>query len=446
MPRGVPASQTVPSVIILGADAVFAALPATPVQLAHACQRLGYASAFPATWGDELIASACLRELAARGADPAIFCTCPNVRERLLRSGEDLAPWMISLVPPPVAVARYLRAAYGASSLHITYAGSCPGARDASIDAQITPAELLALCRERGVSPAGQPQFFEGVIPPDRRRSLSMPGGAPSDSALRDAGGGHYLTELAADDALADLAERMIARSPVLVDLAPHVGCACSGIGDAVGGGDERRDLIALEPPRSREPVLDPTVVVDVALPITSGPRPPTHPAPPTPRRDLDGDGHRPAAPLAAYEQTESSHAVIREYPHGEGARRSTTMIRRRGAAETPAAQLAGASVPRAYLGKRPRRPAVRRPRAVPIDTRRTRAEKELRIDRVVDVADARRPRRTPRSNVIPIPTPTEPQATVPPPPAKRNPGGALDVGAIISFAVSLIGTGVFTR
>ena len=137
---------------------------------------------------------------------------------------------------------------------------------------------------------------------------------------------------------------------------------------------------------------------------------------------------------------------MIREYPHGEGARRSTTMIRRRGAAETPAAQLAGASVPRAYLGKRPRRPAVRRPRAVPIDTRRTRAEKELRIDRVVDVADARRPRRTPRSNVIPIPTPTEPQATVPPPPAKRNPGGALDVGAIISFAVSLIGTGVFTR
>jgi len=447
MPRGAPASQTVPSVIILGADAVFAALPATPVQLAHACQRLGYASAFPATWGDELIAGACLRELGTRGADPAILCACPNVRERLLRSGEDLAPWMISLVPPPVAVARYLRAAYGASTLHITYAGTCPGARDASIDAQITPAELLALCRERGVSPAGQPQFFEGVIPPDRRRSLSMPGGAPSDGALRESGGGHYLTELAADDALADLAERLIARSPVLVDLAPHVGCACSGIGEAVGGGDERRDLIALEPPRSRESMLDPSVVVELAMPLSGGtPRPPTHPSPPAPRRDEESAAHRPSALLPPLEAAERSHAVIREYPHGEVARRPTAMLRRRGASETPAAQLAGVSVPRAYLGKRPRRSSLRRPRTLPIEGRRSRAEKELRIDRVTDGADVRRPRRTPRSNIIPIPTPTEPQEPVPPPPAKRKPGTTLGMGAIIGLALSIVSTGALAR
>jgi hypothetical protein len=447
MPRGMPAPQTVPSVIILGADAVFAALPATPVQLAHACQRLGYASAFPATWGDELIAGACLRELEARGSDPAILCTCPNVRERLLRSGDDLSPWMISLVPPPVAVARYLRAAYGARLLHITYAGSCPGARDAAIDAQISPSDLLALCREHGVSPAGQPQFFEGVIPPDRRRSLSMPGGAPSDGALRETGAGHYITELAADDALADLAERLIARSPVLIDLAPHVGCACSGIGEAVGGGDERRDLIALEPPRSRESMLDPAVLVDLAMPLPNGsPRPPTPPSTRAQRRDVEDAPLRPSAPLPSLEAAESSHAVIREYPHGEIARRPTSVLRRRGASETPAAQLAGVNVPRAYLGKRPRHVGARRARAAQIDGRRSRTEKELRIDRGADIADARRPRRTPRSNVIPIPTPSEPQAPVPPPPSKRKPGTALDLGAIIGLALSIISTGALSR
>jgi len=419
MPRGAPPSSTVPSVIILGADTVFAALPATPVQLAHACHRLGYASAFPASWGDELIAAACLRELEGRGSEPAILCVCPHVRARLLRSGDDLAPWMISLVSPPVAVARYLRAAYGARELHITYAGNCPGAQDPSIDVQVTPAELLAVCRERGVSPAAQPQLFESVLPPDRRRSLSMPGGAPSDGALREHPGGRYLAELSADDAMLELAERLLARSPVLLDLAPHVGCACSGIGDAVGGGDERRDLIALEPPRSREPVLDPTVEVEIAMPMPNvtprapALRPPERPAPPATPVHAG-----PRSSLPSLDSLEATHAVIREYAHGDGARRPPASIRRRPPSDTPAASLEGVSVPRAYLGKRrPKRPR-RSSGATSIASLRQRGDRERRIDRVADVADTRRARRTPRSNVIPIAL--EPPVPVPPPPAKR--------------------------
>jgi hypothetical protein len=33
---------------------------------------------------------------------------------------------MISLVAPPVAAARYLRAAYGVRRRHVTYVGACP--------------------------------------------------------------------------------------------------------------------------------------------------------------------------------------------------------------------------------------------------------------------------------------------------------------------------------
>src|SRR5690348_16284732 len=55
-------STIVPSVpvVILGTDALLAAAPATPVQLAHACLRGGFANVIPASWGDELIASAVL--------------------------------------------------------------------------------------------------------------------------------------------------------------------------------------------------------------------------------------------------------------------------------------------------------------------------------------------------------------------------------------------------
>ncbi len=466
MPRAAVVSPTVPPVIILGADAVFAALPATPVQLAHACQRLGFASVFPASWGDELVAGACLRDLAERGEEPAILCICPRVRDRLLRAGSDLAPWIISLVAPPVAVARYLRSAYGARTLHITYAGTCPGAHDPAIDAQLMPTELLALCRDRGVSPAAQPQLFESVIPPDRRRSLSMPGGAPSDDALRGSARGRVIAELSVDDPLAALADRLIARDPVLLDLAPHIGCACSAVGDAVGGRDERRELMALEPPRSRDAVVDPSVEVELVLPLPwEEPRPVPRVAPmpapapaqrqapapaPTWIRATFTEAIVPvvAAPVAAAAHAslppvvvlpELSHAVIREFPHGAVARHIVTVTRRRGASETPAAAFAGSTVPRAYLAKRPRRRPARRakdPRSS--GPRGSRSDLERRIDREVDLADERRTPRTPRPGIIPIIA--EPPRPVPPPPARRKPGTVL--GAFISVALSIAAVG----
>src|SRR5205814_701446 len=59
-------------IVILGTDALLAAAPATPVQLAHACLRGGYTNVIPASWGDELIASAVIRALPEFAGGPAI--------------------------------------------------------------------------------------------------------------------------------------------------------------------------------------------------------------------------------------------------------------------------------------------------------------------------------------------------------------------------------------
>src|SRR3954466_10916878 len=102
------APQTVP-IVVLGTDALLAASPATPVQLAHACLRAGFANVVPASWGDELIAAAVLRRVPAIGNGPAVQSSWPIVAHRLLSVGGDLRPAMLALVSPPVAIARYVR-------------------------------------------------------------------------------------------------------------------------------------------------------------------------------------------------------------------------------------------------------------------------------------------------------------------------------------------------
>src|SRR5436305_6674271 len=193
MTFGAPDSATsnnarIPSIVILGTDAILAALPATPIQLAHACMLAGYQTVIPASWGDELIAVASLRELRHHGQLPAIQCSCPYVAHRLLAVSTDLRPFLISLVAPPVVLARYLRAAQAHGKLRITYVGRCPGAADEAIDARLTPDELLAIFADRAIVLDEQPQVFDSVIPPDRRRFCSQPGGLPTPETLRSAG------------------------------------------------------------------------------------------------------------------------------------------------------------------------------------------------------------------------------------------------------------------
>src|SRR5205823_5994154 len=224
-----PNNVRIPSIVILGADALLAALPATPIQLAHACMLAGYQNVVPISWGDELIAAASLRALRVHGQLPAIQCSCPHVEHRLLAVGTDLRPFLVSLVTPPVVLARYLRSAHSQGKLRITYVGRCPGAADEAIDARLTPEELLAIFADRQISLEAQPDVFDSVIPPDRRRFRSQPGGLPTAEMLWSASptgaAPRSLVELYGDELPVELAQHLLAGKPVLIDVAPRLGC-----------------------------------------------------------------------------------------------------------------------------------------------------------------------------------------------------------------------------
>ena len=249
--------------IILGADAVLAALPASPVQLAHACQALGFHLAAPATWGDELIAEACLDRLTDYEYPTAVMCSCPLVTERLTRESTMLEPFMLTFDSPPVATARYLRAAFGSQALHITYAGSCPGANHDSIDARLRPSDLLDAFVESGIVLSAQPNCFDALVPLDRRRFYSLPGGLPARDHVEHVANRASI-ELGGEDVVLELTQHLIEETPALLDIALPLGCVCAGVGEHAPRGNPRVGLLTIEPPRARRPVLDQSLQVDV--------------------------------------------------------------------------------------------------------------------------------------------------------------------------------------
>jgi len=286
-PPADPRAPLPPAVVILGNDAQLAARPATPVQLAHACLAAGFRAAIPASWGDELVAAATLGVIESRPVRPVIQCACPHVARRMLAVGTELAANLVSLVAPPVAVAKYLRS-HSPGGIRVTYVGRCPAASDDSIDARLTPEELLAQLAERGIELLEQPEVFESVIPPDRRRHWSQPGGLPAPDQLwnrtrlrAEALGGEELAT--------DVAERVLSRADVLIDIAVASGCVCSGAIRGATAEHARQSIAALEPPRSPTAVIDDRGLSSLDLPIPIAARtlseiaiePSTRPAPP---------------------------------------------------------------------------------------------------------------------------------------------------------------------
>src|SRR6476646_5029247 len=241
---GPDASDTIMSpavpIVILGADALLAAAPATPVQLAHACLRAGFGNVVPASSGDELIAAAVLKRLPRSGERPAIQCSCPIIAHRLLTTGGDLRPVLLPLVSPPVALSRYLRALSHPTRMRVTYVGACPGAVDDSIDIRMTPDALMAMIAERQITLEDQPRVFESIIPPDRRRFRSQPGGTPTAEHLWSETGSRSLADVESDDFVAEIAQLLLIGANVLIDAGPRLGCVCSGAAAGVPPGEGR--------------------------------------------------------------------------------------------------------------------------------------------------------------------------------------------------------------
>jgi hypothetical protein len=257
---------TVPSLLIVGTDAVLAAAPATPVQLAHACMAVGFHAVIPASWGDELVAARAIEHMRAADA-PMVQCTCPHVARRLATHGDAIAPMLLCFVAPPVAAALYLRAVYAPARPRITFAGGCPSALHESIDVWLSADELLSTFAERGVSASAQPTEFDSVIPPDRRRYFSDAGGVPSRAALRQLAPPVEVVEIIEDDLVLGLAQQLLSGSRSLIDVAVPLGCCCSGAVGGVSADIARSRVREHEPPRALSPVIDQSIHVDLELP-----------------------------------------------------------------------------------------------------------------------------------------------------------------------------------
>jgi hypothetical protein len=196
------------------------------VQLAHACHRWGFETVIPVSWGDELLAGEVISRCASRENRPAIHCSCPRVAERLGQHAAKLEQTIMWLATPAVATALYLRAHAGSEPIHITYAGACPGADDASIDQRVTPTELLLAISARGIDIAAQPTVFEDIIPPDRRRHFSSAAGLPDAQRLWEEAA-FRLAQPSDIDLSIGIAQLLLGEERLLVDLAPAVGCVC---------------------------------------------------------------------------------------------------------------------------------------------------------------------------------------------------------------------------
>ena len=270
---------SLPSILILGTDTIAAANPATAVQLVHACRLWGFSAVVPASWGDELIATDMIRRCASRSSRPVIQCSCPRVADRLTRHAPLLDDAVFWLVPPPVAAARYLRAIEPDRALHVTYAGACPGASDPCIDERITPHDLLAALSARGIDLASQSTIFEDIIPADRRRYASSPGGLPEQHRLWEDASFRVAQPLDADLSIG-VAQLLLTEERLLIDLSPTLGCECRS-------GSEPVSATVLH--RSASPVIT-AGKIDLSRSVPEPPVPALRPGAPDQRRKISND------------------------------------------------------------------------------------------------------------------------------------------------------------
>jgi hypothetical protein len=229
-------------VAILGTDALLAARPVDPVQLTRACQSAGFDFVVPVSWGEEVIATYVGERLASQRPATVVFSTCPMVNRQLAEAPIE-AP-LLQTVPPPVATARYLRAALQPRQVHVTYVGSCPGAANPEIDVHCLPDVLFTKLVEAGVDASRQPRHLDGQVPPERARYASAPGGVPDCNWLMARA---EMRLVQAAPLTVDVVTQLHRDESLLVDLSAACRCVCAR---------DRIAAVRIEPPRSSRPVI----------------------------------------------------------------------------------------------------------------------------------------------------------------------------------------------
>jgi len=262
------------AVLILSPESAAHFYPATPEQVINAAYAAGFRTVTRGVIGDELVAAEYLRLWEEEGWGTLIRSSDPVVVDTIRTQYPELIPYLAPVTVPSVAEARYLRALHG-PGLRIVYAGVALPVNSADLDAAITFFDLEQLLRARGVTALAQPTFFQRV-PEERRRYLSAAGGLPLQLLEESRQTSRRFLKLRGLDAIPALARAVAVDRLDLgfVDLLSREG----SLDHPLSGPQEelywRRALVAsTEPPRSRFPVVDTTVVASVGAAFDIKPR-----------------------------------------------------------------------------------------------------------------------------------------------------------------------------
>jgi len=120
---------------------------------------------------------------------------------------------------------------------------------------------------KRGIVPGDQPSDVDERLTRDARRFYHCPAERPSQLAVRREAR-YTLIEPTARDFLAEVAFRISEKERRVIDLAPRLGCACSGavVGEPWTGA---RDAVAAMERRARSTkVLDHDVPLGIGIPL----------------------------------------------------------------------------------------------------------------------------------------------------------------------------------
>jgi len=242
--------------------------PATPEQILNACFQVGFRTVYFEAIGDELVAAEYLRLWNEGGRRSWLRSTNPVVVNYCRTRTPELLPFLAPVVTPAVALARHIRSIEGPDT-DIVYSGfGAPGANGTKneLDICISFEELESLLTSRGVKPVEQPQTLFRLTP-SRRRHLSLSGGLPRQLLEEQRQNSRTFRKERDLKALPVLARALLEEGTPLgfVDILPFEG----NLGHpAFGPADDlywRKEIAELsEPPRSEDPVIEPSEDLDL--------------------------------------------------------------------------------------------------------------------------------------------------------------------------------------